>query len=203
MAGFLLPLAIGAMASGLFGGKDKTHQLPTMNPEQEQQLQALLQMLSPQGQLGQAQSQGLEQLTQLMDPSASAYQRFAQPYMNEFEQQTIPGLAERFAGMGANSGALSSSGFGQALSSAGAGLQSNLAGMKSELQQQAIRDIMQQYQGLTGQALGQKPFGYQHSQGGPGLMGSALAGYASKGFPGAGDFITQNLPKLAGLLGLG
>ena len=45
---------------------------------------------------------------------------FKAPYLREFEEKIIPGLAERFAGMGA--GSQSSSAFEQALGSSGADL---------------------------------------------------------------------------------
>lgn len=106
-----------------------------------------------------------------LDPNSSQYKDFEAPYMNQFNEQILPGIAERFAGGGANSGALSSSGFGQALGAAGAGLQANLAGLKSSIQRQSIQDILGQYQNKLGNYsnfLQQKPFGYQDQ--GPGMM---------------------------------
>tara|TARA_R110002126_G_scaffold51939_1_gene141838 strand:+ start:11631 stop:12158 length:528 start_codon:yes stop_codon:yes gene_type:complete len=166
----------------LFGSDDKTEQLPSMSPEQTQFLQQLMQMLGGEGQLGQGQEEALSGLRELMDPSSAAQQRFADPYMQQFQQQTIPGIAEQFAGAGG--GALSSSGFGQALGSASAGLQSQLAQLKSGLQQQSAQDIMGQFQNLSQQGLGAQPFGYQHKQGSQGALGSALGGFAGAGFPG-------------------
>ena len=118
-------------------------------------------------------------LQQFLDPSSEAYQKFADPYMRQFEQQTVPQLAERFAGAGAMGGALSSSGFGQALSSAGANLQSELASMKTGLQRQAISDMMQQYQSMLGQGLGAQPFAYTKPT--EGFLQNLLSGLAQKG----------------------
>ena len=155
-----------------------------MTPEQQAQLSQLLQLLAPEGQLGQGYQQGLAGLLEMMNPSSEAQQRFADPYMQQFEQQTVPGLAERFAGAGATGGALSSSGFGQALGGAGAGLQTQLAGLKSQLQGSAIKDILGQYQGLSDRALGASPFDYYQQPGQQGLGTSLLQGYAQSGFPG-------------------
>ena len=169
---------IGAIPGGLLGllgglvGKDKSQhgkwsQQPNISPEQQQLLSQLLQMLGGEGELGQASGDALAQLKELMDPSSEAQQRFADPHMQQFQQQTLPGIAERFAGAGAQGGALSSSGFGQALGGAAAGLQTQLAGMKSELQKGSIQDILGQFKSLLGQGLGTQSFSnvYQHPTG--------------------------------------
>ena len=158
----------GALGGGLLGllsgfGKGEGQpgefqKIPTMSPEQQQLLSKLLSLLGGEGQLGGGYEEGLSSLMELMDPSAASQQRFAQPYLEQFEQETVPGIAERFAGMGAQGGALSSSGFGQALGAAGSGLQTQLAGLKSQLQRGAIQDILGQYQGLLGKGLGAQPF---------------------------------------------
>lgn len=110
-------------------------------------------------------------LKQYLEPGSEAYQAFANPYMQEFEQQTIPGLSERFAGMGAQGGALSSSGFGQALGAAGGNLQTNLAQLRAQLQQKATGDIFGEYN----RALGQQPFGYKQNPGKEGQLGNIIA----------------------------
>ena len=172
MAGFQAGGGLGGILGALtgmlggFGGQGgkpgKLSQVPTMNPEQQQLLSQLLEMLGGEGALGEGYGEGLSQLKELMDPSSEASQRFADPYMKQFQQQTLPGIAERFAGAGAQGGALSSSGFGQAVGGAGADLQSNLAGLKSQLQRGSIQDILGQFQGLLGKGLGAQSFGYQY-----------------------------------------
>lgn len=149
----------GGISDFLFGSDMK--KVPTMTGGQSNLLEELLGMLSGQGQLGQGYGQGLSNLQEMLDPSSAAYQRFEAPYMQKFQQETIPGIAERFAGVSPMGGGLSSSGFGQSLSAAGGQLQTQLAGMKSNLQRQAIQDILNQYQQMSGSALGQRPFGYQ------------------------------------------
>ena len=155
--------------------------MDTMSPEQKQFFESIFGQLGEDGQLGQAYGQGMGNLQEMLDPSSAAYQRFEAPYMQQFNQETVPGLAERFAGAGAQGGALSSSGFGQALSSAGSNLQTQLAGMKSNLQRQAVGDIMSQYNSMAGMGMGAQPFGYKQPQQGflPQMMAAGAKGAAS------------------------
>lgn len=167
----------------LVGGKDKLKQVPNMSPEQEDFLRNLLEMLGGGGGLGQGFGESTDYLRQLLDPNSEAVAQFTKPYEQQFEQETIPMLAERFAGAGGGmGGGLSSSGFGQSLSAAGSGLQTQLAALKAGLGQQAAGQLMSMYGNLAGQGLGAKPFGYQKTGGGSGLLG----GWASAGFPGLG-----------------
>jgi hypothetical protein len=142
-------------------------------------------MLGPGGSLGQGYQGALGLQQQLMDPSSEAVQQFAEPYMRQFEQQTVPGLAERFAGLGAMGGGLSSSGVGQALGAAGGNLQAQLAALKAGLGQQAAQQLMGQYGGMLGSALGAQPFAYTKPQYGAGA--GFMQQYAQAGFPGAGQ----------------
>lgn len=160
---------------GGFGSQQASgpQQLPTKNKQQMQLLQQMLGSLGAGGQLGQAQGQGLGILQQYLDPNSDIYKNFEAPFMQKFEQQTVPGLAERFAGMGAMGGGLSSSGFGQALSSAGSNLQTQLAAMKSGLQRSAINDIFGQYNQMANLGIGTDPFAYYQQQQVPSGMASA------------------------------
>jgi len=162
------------------GGGDQMQKVPTMSGGQQKLLKQMMRMLSPQGGLGQGMQGGVNYQQQLMDPSSEAVNQFAQPYMNQFEQQTVPGLAERFAGMGAMGGGLSSSGFGQALGAAGGNLQAQLAQLKAGLGQQAAQSLMSQYGGMAGMGLSAQPFGYQ--QQGPSMANGMMSGWAKGGF---------------------
>lgn len=71
-----------------------------------------------------------------------------------FAQQTIPGLAERFGGMGSG-GSLNSSAFGQALGGAGADLQSQLAALQSQYGQNQ-QQLNQGQQSLNQNEMGQQ-----------------------------------------------
>ncbi len=187
---------LGTTKSGretLFGQGPKTKQLPTMTKEQQGLLSQLMQMLGGQGGLGQGQQESTDLLRQYLDPSSEAVSQFTQPYMDEFNQQTIPRLAEQYAGLGGGlGGGLSSSGFGQALGAAGSNLQTNLAALRAGLGQQAAQSLMNQYSGLSGQALGARPFGYTHEQGTQGLLPQFLSAYAQGGFPGMSNMFSSN-----------
>ncbi len=142
----------GILASG-FGGdwlrrkldtqdSNPYEYLSTLNPEQQQGFSQLMQML-----MGQASSgQGLNNqvggyLQDLFSNSPESFDKFAAPYKKQFEEQTIPGIAERFSGLG--SGAQNSSAFQQALGQAGAGLSENLAALRGGMQQQGVGQAMQ------------------------------------------------------------
>lgn len=185
--GFAMGGPFGAGLGGLMGllggfySKDKTKKLETMNPDQLRILKQIGMMLDPSGQLGQGYGQSLETMQDYLNPNGEAFNRFADPYMRQFEQQTVPGLAEQFAGLGGGmGGGLSSSGFGQALSSASGNLQSQLAQLKSQLAGSAANSLMEQYGNLSNQILGARPFGYQHIQGGPSAGAHAYGSYAKK-----------------------
>ena len=96
----------------------------------------------------------------MLSGSPEAYEKFAAPHLRQFQEQTIPMLAERFAGLGGGlgGGALGSTGFGQAVGGAGAQLQSNLANLYAQLQQQAAQSAFGNYNQLSSLALGLSPF---------------------------------------------
>jgi len=119
-----------------------------------------------------------------LDPNSDQYQNFEAPYMQEFNQQTVPGLAERFAGFGANSGALSSSGFGQALGAAGSNLQTNLAQMKSQMQRNSISDILNQYNQMSSGVMSAEPFSYGEQ--GPGALSNIFSSFGGMQNPFSG-----------------
>lgn len=75
---------------------------------------------------------------------------FEAPYLREFWERTIPGLAEKFSGVGA--GAQSSSAFTQSLGQAGAGLSENLASLGLKREQGAM-DSLAQMLGINTEGL--------------------------------------------------
>ena len=143
-------------------------------------------MFGEKGGLGQGMQNSISYQNQLMDPNSESINQFAAPYLHEFEQQTIPGLAEKFAGMGAMGGGLSSSGFGQSLGAAGGNLQTMLAQLKAQLGQQAANQMMGQYGSMAGMGLSAQPFGYAKPQMG-GTEGF-IQSYGQAGFPGLQDW---------------
>lgn len=123
------------------GGMEGYNRVSTFDPQQQQ-----LFGQSAQG-LGNLQPKVMEYLQQLLQGGGESEQAFSAPYMRQFNEETVPALAERFAGVGG----LSSSGFQQSLGKAGAGLQENLASLREGQRSQAISPIMQMIQGLLGQ----------------------------------------------------
>lgn len=101
----------------LFGQPEKFEQIQRYNPQQLSALQNILSM----------GLQGLKGM-QNVDPYAG-FAPIAQQARSQFEQQTVPSLAERFTGTG---GALSSPAFASQLGAAGAGLNENLAALQSQ-----------------------------------------------------------------------
>lgn len=156
----------------LFGSEDKLDRVSNYSPEQENAFQKIMSMLyGDQGLYNQASSS----LMDLLNPSSDAYNKFAAPYMRQFQEEIIPQLAEQYAA-GAHGGALTSSGFGQALGSAGAGLQEKLAALRAGLQQEG----RQQAFGQSREAMGYQPFSYYQRPGSmglvPSLFGAAVGG---------------------------
>lgn len=151
----------------LFGQDQKFKKLDTMSGGQNQLLQQLLQSLTGGGGNGGGYQQAMGLLQDYMNPQSDVYKNFEAPYMQQFEQQTVPMLAEKFAGFGGGmGGGLSSSGFGQALGAAGGNLQTNLAQLKSQMGRQSIQDIL----GMTQFGLGAQPFAYANRPASPGFF---------------------------------
>lgn len=171
-----------AFSDFLIGQSAKTERHDTLNPEQNSLLQQLLASINPQQfNLGQnpLYQSGVSYLQQLLSGSPEASQAFEAPYRSDFEQNTIPALAERFAGMGAQS----SSGFQNALGQAGAGLQQQLAALRASLQGGAAQQALGYSQapgqmglGAAQLGLGTSPFAYSQRAASTGALGGLLSG---------------------------
>lgn len=170
----------------LFGSAPKLKKKPTGTPQQQQfggqDLIAMLQQMMGQG-------GGFQQANQydqsLLGGGQEAFNQFSSPYLQQFQEQIAPRIAEQYAG----AGALSSSGFGQALGGAGAGLSSQLAQLFSQLQGQAAGRQQGQFQNLSQLGLGYSPFAYHEKQGSTGFAApflTALAGNVNT--PSVGGF---------------
>lgn len=127
----------------LFGGRPKQYQMPTTTPQQ----QALLQQLMSGLQGGQSNIPGMEYLQQLMSNDPSAFQAYEQPLMRQFNQEIVPGIAERFSGMGM--GSRNSGAFQQQVAGAAGRLSENLGAQRANLRQGAMQQLM----GMYGQAM--------------------------------------------------
>jgi len=85
-----------------------------------------------------------------MENPYAGFEPIAQRAQNQFDQRTVPSLAERFTSMGSGS-ALSSPAFASQLGQAGQGLSDDLAGMMSEY------GMQNQQQGMQAMGLGMQP----------------------------------------------
>lgn len=187
----------GTAAGGILGGimgllspgkKDKNQQLSLQTPEQQQYLQNIFSQLSGQGQAGQNYGQAQNYYGDILGGNPDAYNRFAAPYIQNFEQQILPRLSERFAGLGGGlgGGVGGSSGFGQAIGGAGAGLQAQLANLYAQLQQNAAGQVTGQYNNLAQLGLGQRAFENTYQPGNLGLVGGLAQGVAGGSGQGLG-----------------
>lgn len=156
------------------------------------------------GQPGGAYDKSIGLLQGYLDPNSDVYQNFEAPYLQKFNQQVIPGLAERFAGFGAQGGGLSSSGFGQALGAAGANLQTDLVAMKANMQRQSISDILNQYNQMSTGVMNDQPFSRVAQA--PGTFSSIMSGIGGMKNPyGAPQLGGENygIPKQSGSISFG
>lgn len=167
---------MGGFGEWLFGKPDKLKKVDTGTKEQK----ALHNNILAQA-MGMAQGGGGYDLAQqyfnnfLGGNQQEAFDQFSQPYLQQFQEQMLPQIAERFAG----GGALSSSGFGQALGGAASGLQAQLAQLFSQLQSQAAQQQYGQYNQLAQTGLNYQPFAYQKQAGSSGFLAPLLGGIAT------------------------
>jgi len=141
-------------------------------------LQTLLQMLKGGGLNQNPLFQGGSNFLQnLFSNDPQQMQQFQQPYMDNFNQNIVPGIANRFAGMGTGASGLSSSGFQQTLAQAGRGLQSDLASMRGQQQMQGLNTGLQYAQQPISNAMtaaGMVPNQYYERPGQSGLVQSGF-----------------------------
>ena len=195
----ILPYLLGGIGGGylykhrkdLFGGKQpEAEKLSTLSGTQNKMLKNILSNYRRGDYRLENQplyQQGSEYLSNLLSDTPEAYEKFKAPMMTEFNEQIVPGIAERFAGMGA--GSQSSSAFGQQMGAAGANLSERLGAMRSGLQMQGMQQALPYAQAPGSEAfkwsslaLGTKPFGYNIQGAQPGF-GSQLAGGIGQALP--------------------
>lgn len=140
----------------LFGKQEKYEQQPGLFPGQENFLNNLYS--SGGGLAGNplygAGSDFLQKLLKNGAPELEA------PLMANFNQNTAPGIANRYAGMGTGAGALSSSGLNNALAQAGSGLQRDIGALRFGTQMQGLGQALQYAQQPISnqlQGLGTRP----------------------------------------------
>jgi len=154
------------------GTKERTTQTPNFNP---QQMTALQQLLG-------SSMQGLQ-------GNKFDFAPIEQQARQGFQQQTVPGIAERFSQMGSDGGQRSSA-FAGSLGQAGAGLEGNLASMRQGYGMQQQGNLMQQLQ----MAL-QPQFSTQFRPAQSGF----LPNFAGRAMGGGAEGLMKLLPLLMGL----
>lgn len=175
--------------SGLFGGsggdaftrKGEERRFERFTPEQLQLTELLRNILSGQGEQPQG---GL--LGSLF--GEEGFKAFADPAMRQYQEEIVPGLAERFTSLGAQK----SSGFQQALARSGENLATRLGEARG-----------QQQQGLLGALLGQTmqpQFHTQFTPGGPSGLAQGLSGLAGGLGQSLGQSFGGGQGDLSGLL---
>lgn len=171
MGSGLLSVLPGLM--NMFQGKGKSssmqdefQKLPTMTDEQSSILKQLM------SQMGGPLSAGMGNLSDILSNQPGAFEKFEKPFITQFQQQTVPGIAERFSALG--SGSQGSSAFAQEMGAAGAGLSERLASMRGGLQQNALSQLM----GMMQTGLGAQAFGYGHRTPQKGFWESIMPGLA-------------------------
>jgi len=179
---------------GLFGGdEDELSKMATGTPEQQALHNQILSQAMGMGQQGGGYQNANNYYNQFLGGNQQeAYNQFASPYLQQFEEQILPMISERFAG----AGALSSSGFGQALGGAGAGLQAQLAQLFSSLQGQAAQQQYGQYNQLTQTGLNNEQFAYKRKPGSAGFGAPFLAGLSGEIGKASGDAIGKGIADL-------
>lgn len=162
--------------------KPSVTQIARLSPAQQQLQQGAIQ-------------QALSLLPQVAQQKGVNFAPIAQKARTQFYQNTIPSIAERFTALGG--GARNSSGFTQALGSAGAGLEESLASMQAQYDFQNQQQMQNLLGTLLSSGLGREQFENLVSQRQPGFLESLLASLV----PGLGGAISPILQ--AGLGGWG
>lgn len=131
------PTGRGGISSFLFG----TPESMVTNPLQMQLMQQLIQGIGP------GIGQGTDFLTKLLSGDESIFKEIEAPMIRQFEQQTVPGLAERFTAQG--SGGQSSSAYQQQLGAAGSRLAQDLASQRAGYRMSALDRLLSQAQAAS------------------------------------------------------
>ncbi len=203
VAQFAIPLALaaGSFLANKFGGgqKAKMKQVPNYSPEQMSALKNYYQNPLDSNPLYQQGSNFLQNLY-----GGQGDQAFEAPYMQNFQQNIVPQLANQFAGQGTGAGGLNSSEFQNSLAQAGKNLQVDLAGLRSQRQLQGLPLLMQQAQApgqYALQGLNYQPFSYGQQQGQPSGFQNAFSGLAGGFAQGYGSNLANSLFNPGGGMG--
>jgi len=194
----MLMSIMGPMMSGGMGGSEGEFK-STYNPNQLGFLDNMLNNIKGQNQditQDQNYQQGQDWLHSLFnDPEF--FKSFEAPLQRQFQENTVPELANRFAGMGSG-GSMGSTAFRNQLGREGSNLSTNIAALRGGMQQQGVNQSLQYGQQpiqnmmqMMQQALQPTQNVYQPPTAGPmGDIMSSLAGGFAKGY---GNKFGQNM----------
>lgn len=138
-----------AVMDFLFGKESETKNNPIYNPQQEDLLNQILGGISPNI------TSALQNLQNILGGNESTFESFERPARRNFEQKTLPTIAERFTGQ-FGEGSQRSSAFGQALGTAGKELEEDLFSKRIGFQGDALSQILQ----LLGSGLAPRQYQY-------------------------------------------
>lgn len=176
---------------GFWSGKKGSWDQKSMLNQGQQGLQNQLLQSNMQSGAGGSFGTTADYYRNLLSDNPEDFQAMAAPEMRQFNEQTIPGLSEQFAGMG--SGGLSSSGFRNAAVNAGTDLSERLGAMRAQLRQSGASGLAN-----LGQQGLQQTSENIYNQGQPGFLDSI-----GKGLGGAATGFLAGGPAGAAIGGLG
>lgn len=122
----------------LTGTAEKRENVSTLRPEQEGLYQQAINAGMQPG-AGGAFGTSADYYRDLLSNDSQTMNQLSAPELRQFNEQTIPGIGEQFAGMG--SGGLSSSGFRNAAVNAGTDLSERLGALRANLRQQGAAGL--------------------------------------------------------------
>ena len=161
----------------LQGTPGQFDQRSRLGQPQQQGFQNLINAANGSGAAG-GFGQAADYYRSLLSDNSPDYQALAATQMRQFRQQTLPGIAEQFAGLGA--GALDSSGYRNSVLQANTDLGERLAALRANLRGQGAQGL----QGIATQGLGDY-FNNTYMPQTPGFLQSAA--------PGIGSSLTSSL----------
>lgn len=173
--------------SGSKGTEAKMKKVETMTGTEKKLFKKMLKQIDPKSfdlSKNKTFMRGQDFVKQMLDPSSEAYQKFEAPYMRQFNEEIVPGVAERFSQYDAQD----SSAFNQSMGQAASSLSERLAALRTQSMGAASNQALQYgtaqagvYGSLYGQSLGSSPYAYQVMPGQnatEGWGGGAMSGIA-------------------------
>lgn len=157
----------------ILGKGSKTKKKPIYDQDQQDILNQLL------GGISGPLTSGLQNLQNILGGDQGFFDRFQAPARRDFQQETLPSIAERFTGnMG--EGSQQSSAFGQAMASAGKELEEDLFSQRIGMQSNALNQLLQ----MLSPALSPRRHRYTTNRQ-PGFLENVIMAYLSGSGPGS------------------